>query len=285
MEHVNGKMEVKLLDYTKDADRMLVFSKQTRHMKDAAAFDKVMAMSQEEIDGNLKYVFSTIGSSLEFVDYYFLIVGVTRAFTHQLVRHRVGVAFAQQAQRVATQEHFGYMVPTDIASDVDKTYEFQECMREIDNRYRNLLELGSKAQDARGVLPTNILTNILVKINLRALMDMLHVRLCIRAQGEFQEVAREMQRLVAEVHPWTAPHLGPNCLAVGVCKFPAYDSCPISQAFPFLRGLTESCKSEIRKLWEDCKGYDPQPAVHDWKISNNPSTGDHHDGVESKIFP
>jgi len=285
VKHINGKFEVQLLDYTRNADRMLVFSKRTRHMKDAAAFQEVMDMDAEELLGNLKYVFSTIGSSLEFVTYTFLIVGVTRAFTHQLVRHRVGVAFAQQAQRVATQEHFGYMVPNSIAGDSHRSEVYQSIMKGIDTGYLELLEMDTPAQDARGVLPTNVLTNILVKINLRALMDMLHVRLCIRAQGEFQDVAREMRKLVARVHPWAAGHLGPNCLAVGVCKFPAYDSCPISQAYPQLRGLTTECKLGIRKLWETCHGYDPQPTVHDWKLDESDHRVGKHDGKESDIFP
>jgi hypothetical protein len=54
-----------------------------------------------------------------------------------------------------------------------------------------------------------------------------------------------------------------------MCKFPAYESCPISQAFPQLRGLSEGCKSEICRLWENTQGYDPQPTAHDWKAKQD----------------
>lgn len=284
MEHVNGEMNVNLLDHTKDAARVLVFSKRTRHSVNAASYEEAMNMSEDELKNELKYVFSTIGSSWEFVDYTFLITGVTRAFTHQLVRHRVGVAFAQQAMRVGEQLDFGYMVPTDFCFDFDsenaKSNENPEdrrkqllygsyvnCMDSIQSHYVELIENNARPQDARGVLPTNILTNILFKVNLRALADIMNVRLCLRAQGEFQEVARKMQQLVLGVHPWAAQILGPNCLVHSVCKFPRYTECPISQKHPQLRGLPEDTKNAIRSDWEGLVGYDPQPVANDWDLS------------------
>jgi thymidylate synthase ThyX len=138
-------------------------------------------------------------------------------------------------------------------------------MENIDWHYQEMLRRGAKPQDARGILPTNVMTNILFKVNLRALADLLTVRLCIRAQGEFQNVARDMAEIVTEVHPWAYPVLGPECLVHGVCKFPSYNSCPISQEYPRLRGLTDDERNGIRDTWIKAKGYDPQPGVHDWK--------------------
>jgi thymidylate synthase (FAD) len=254
-------MEVKLIRHTPNAKRLLVFSKRTRHMVDAASWGVVEAMSEEQIDGELDYVFNTISSSWEFVDYTFLITGVTRAFTHQLVRHRVGVAFAQQAQRVAKMENFEYLTTGSCNKGYLKDI-YATIMKSIQDGYAILLGSGARTQDARGVLPTNILTNILFKVNLRALSDMFLVRLCIRAQGEFQLVAREMQKRVLEVHPWTSPILGPNCLRYGVCKFPRFKDCPIKNKFSdILSGLSDKERQGIREEWEKVAGWDPQPTV------------------------
>jgi flavin-dependent thymidylate synthase len=223
-----------------------------------ADFDDVIGMTEIEQEKEMEYVFSTIGSSWEFVHYTFYITDVTRAFTHQLVRHRVGVAFAQQAQRVGTQEDFGYMTPPEVAgSPAEDIYDL--TMEAIQAGYNNLLRQNVRPQDARGVLPTNIHTNILVKVNLRALSDMLTVRLCLRAQGEFQNVARKMQELVLNIHPWASPVLAPNCLRYGVCKFPRYADCPISQKHKFLKGMSDDLAWKIRQDWEAIAGYDPQP--------------------------
>jgi thymidylate synthase (FAD) len=200
-------MDTQLIKYTKDAERLLVFSKRTRHMSDISSYREVLDMDEEEIQGNLDYVFNTISSSWEFIDYTFLICDVTRAFTHQLVRHRVGTAFAQQAQRVATQKDFGYLATGSCSEN--ETYH--NAMRDIQASYDKLIDIDEcRPQDARGILPTNVYTNILFKVNLRALSDMLCVRLCVRAQGEFQLVAREMQSLVISVHPWASRILAPN---------------------------------------------------------------------------
>lgn len=262
MDLVHTKPKVDLIFHTPDAEQLLVFSKRTRHMSSIDSYQEVLDMSEEEIRGNLDYVFNTIASSWEFVDYIFLICDVTRAFTHQLVRHRVGVAFAQQAQRVATMEEFGYTA----TGSCTESEVYHQTMRDIQQGYWRLInEEEARPQDARGVLPTNIHTNILFKVNLRALSDMLCTRLCVRAQGEFQNVAREMQKLVVSVHPWANKILGPNCIRFGVCKFPKFQDCPIKKRFPFLNGITDSIRNNIRSEWVKSIGFDPQPTIHSWK--------------------
>jgi flavin-dependent thymidylate synthase len=282
MEHINGKLEIQLLAYTQNADRMLVFSKRTRHMSGVTSWEELNKMDSNQFAAELDYALNSISSALEFVDYTFLIYGVTRGFTHQLVRHRVGVSFAQQSMRLATQEDFGYMIPDDIQKDSAMLENYIDCMEIINKNYSNMLGNGANPQDARGVLPTNILTNILMKINLRALVELLGVRLCIRTQGEFQEVAKRLQSEVVRVHPWSDRLFGPACLINGVCKYRNYEGCPISRKFPQLLGLSKIDKTEISKLFGKVSGFDPQPKAQKVEPELN---ANHHDGVESKIFP
>jgi len=183
-------MKVELINFTDQAKELLVLGKRTRHMKDSAAWAEVLGMAEESLDEELGYVFSTISGPLEFVNYTFLITGVTRAFTHQLVRHRVGVSFAQQSQRFAEQEGFNYLTTGSINRDDRLGEIYDNTMDGIQSGYSELLAEGANQQDARGVLPTNILTNILMKMNLRSLSSLMEVRLCVRSQGEFQDVSR-----------------------------------------------------------------------------------------------
>lgn len=67
--------------------------------------------------------------------------------------------------------------------------------------------MGASIEDARGVLPTNICTNIMVKHNLRSLSDMMASRASERTQGEYREVIEAMYQACVEKWPWVAPFL------------------------------------------------------------------------------
>lgn len=256
-------MKVTLLECTPNAMELLLFSKDTRHMAGLESYGRVKEMSFEKKKEELEYVFNTISSSWEFVDYVFLIEGVTRALTHQLVRHRVGTSFAQQTQRGVDMSEFDYLSTGDCIEDQD----YHITMAEIKKGYSRMVNKGIKIQDARGVLPTNILTNILFKGNLRALSTMMEVRLCLRTQGEFQDVALAMKGRVLEVHPWADSVLLPYCLLVGRCKFPRFQKCPIKKKWVALSELEEEyfkdVKCGIRRQWEGLVGHGLQPSLRE----------------------
>lgn len=235
-------MKVTLISYTPDALELLLFTKNTRLAVSPTGLDEVRGWSAERKAKELAYMLGTIQSSWEFVEYTFVIEEVTRAFTHQAVRHRVGVSFAQQAQRVVDMTGFKYMRPGGEITEaghrnpgemlgqlLDPAMVYDEAMTDIAESYAHLRALGVNPQDARGVLPTNIATNIVWKINLRALHEMLAKRLCVKAQGEFQNVARLMRESVIAVHPWAEPFLRVGCAFHGVCIFPGVpvDQCHV----------------------------------------------------------
>jgi len=225
----------------------------------------VKKMSEEEKDKELDYVFSTIGSSWEFVNYIFLITDVTRAFTHQLVRHRAGTSFAQQAQRMADVRDFSYLASGECAEN--SIYHF--AMQEIRKAYGELIDNGVNIQDARGILPTNIHTNILFGVNLRALSNISEVRLCLRAQGEFQDVVRKMKEEVVKVHPWAERVLKCHCVKYGVCLFPRFN-CAIKEEHPELQPSAEKLRA-IEKTWQKFCGTSLQP---DGKIIRQEDSSD-----------
>ena len=178
-------------------------------MNDEDAFSKIKEWDDDKKQAELDYMLQTIKSSWEFIDYVFDIRDVTRGFTHQFVRTRQA-SYAQQSQRTVDMQGFSYSVPEKIATNKEAKLIYDQTMELINMRYQQLRELGVYAEDARGVLPTNIHTNIVAKFNLRTLHEMAKSRLSPRAQGEYREVFTLMVDEVVKKHPWAKPFLTPK---------------------------------------------------------------------------
>lgn len=136
----------------------------------------------------------------EFVKFHFLIEGVTRAFTHQLVRQRTAV-YAQESLRFAVKEDMPTSLPPSLSGTTgqetpgaeDSTAEYQRniwnsAMEVIQETYAHLVHSGMPAEDARGLLPHNVLTRVHYSTDLRALLDHAGNRLCTQAQFEWRIV-------------------------------------------------------------------------------------------------
>jgi flavin-dependent thymidylate synthase len=204
-------MQVTLIDYTgkgspdpaRAAANLLVFTKQTRLKLTPNLMSEVENWSDMAIMKELEYMAKTIPSSWEFVTYTFLITGVTRAFTHQFVRTRTG-SYAQQTMRVLEMDEWTYGTGPSIAGNehLESLYDLE--MKAIDTTYKQLLADGAKAEDARGILPTNIHTNIVAKFDLRTFSDTQRKRASVRTQGEYRDVLNGMRAVVLAAHPWAA---------------------------------------------------------------------------------
>lgn len=220
-------MQVKLINYTQNALETLLYTKNTR-LQAVASIEEVAAWPMEKKLLELDYMLKTIQSSWEFVDYTFEITGVSRAFTHQLVRTRQG-SYAQQSQRtVDMSDSFEFVWSANLENlPEDAIDEFEKIVTNIDLSYGVLIKKGVPPQDARGILPTNTATAIIAKFDLRTLSDMAKKRLCTRTQGEYQEIFKAMKAAVVEVHPWAEKFIRVYCSAVGVCQFANYKECPI----------------------------------------------------------
>ena len=142
-------------------------------------------------------------SPIEHVSFTFGIEGISRACSHQLVRHRVA-SYSQQSQRYVKEEQFDYVIPPSIKQDPALVGEFEKCMAEAQENYTKVLkrleELGYKGeagqQDARYLLPNAAETKIVVTMNARELLHFFRVRCCNRAQWEIREMADRMLALV-----------------------------------------------------------------------------------------
>jgi len=201
-------MKVELINCTYDAVNLLLLTKNTRLIDDDYAYEKIRGWPWDEKQKELEHMLNTIRSSWEFIDYIFSLRGVSRAFTHQLVRTR-NASYAQQSQRVVDMSGFNYYTPLKIEENPKAKEIYDECMEHINKSYQ-LIRNHVPPEDARGLLPTNINANIIAKFNLRTLSEMAKSRLSPRAQGEYQKIFKLMIEEVIKVHPWAEPFLTPK---------------------------------------------------------------------------
>lgn len=162
-------------------------------------------------------------SPIEHAVFTFAIEGISRACSHQLVRHRIA-SYSQQSQRYVSEktegDTFDYIIPPTISEDEEIKNIFENFMIEAQKTYNlivnRLNERGLKGesanQDARFVLPNACETKIIVTMNARELLHFFRQRCCNRAQWEIRLMAEEMLQLVKEVAPTIFKNAGPPCL-------------------------------------------------------------------------
>ena len=200
-------MNVSLIDYTgmgahpHHAVDLLIFTKNTRLEMKPGLMNEIRAWTWKRKMKELAYMANTIPSSWEFVHYTFLIENVTRAFTHQLVRTRTA-SFAQQTMRVLNVEGWTYSTGPTVIDDQSNNAIYQNAMKDVSGAYDDLIKHGAAIEDARGILPTNIHTNIVMSANLRTITEMIQKRSSPRVQGEYRDFISLLKSRVCEIHPW-----------------------------------------------------------------------------------
>lgn len=220
-------MKVSLINYTgigtpdpaRFAANQLLFTKQTRLQMTPGLMDEIEVWPASKVREELAYMANTIPSSWEFVDYTWLVEGVSRGYTHQQVRTRTA-SYAQQTMRVLDMSSgpgwdylTGPTIPPKEFSGLDEHWDengeklhslYHGTMALIADAYKDLIAHGAKIEDARGILPTNTLTNIVIKMNMRNFVELVRKRSSSRVQGEYRDVLAGMKERVLEVHPFVS---------------------------------------------------------------------------------
>ena len=156
-------------------------------------------------------------SVLEHASFTFAIEGISRACSHQLVRHRIA-SFSQQSQRYVKMSECEFMLPPSLQSRPEAVERFNGLMDDLQAEYDALLEDGIAAEDARYVLPNAAETKVIMTANARSLLNFFELRLCTRAQWEIRELAGLMLDKVRVVAPNIFKIVGPTCETSGYCQ-------------------------------------------------------------------
>lgn len=201
-------MKVTLLACTQNADAICA----------AAGNSCYSGSSSADILGNIdseKVLSRIVGmghhSVIEHAVFTFSVEGVSRALTHQLVRHRVA-SFSQQSQRYVSLDSASYVTPHTVESDPEASKVFDDAMEAIWEAYGRLEEMGIPPEDARYLLPNGCTTNITITMNARELLHFFSLRCCNRAQWEIREMADRMLEICREQSPVIFRDAGPPCI-------------------------------------------------------------------------
>jgi len=210
-------VKVKLLRHTPDPERLCAAAAMTSYKGEGTARlfkDLGIETARKTIRRVLGYGHYSV---IEHASFTFSVEGVSRALTHQLVRHRIA-SYSQQSQRYVTYdtlEH--YVAPQNISGNEEAKGIYNDALKHISKTYQRLLKLDVPTEDARFLLPNAAKTNILITMNARELRHFFSLRCCERSQWEIRKMAIEMLRQVKKVAPTIFENAGPSCVELGYC--------------------------------------------------------------------
>jgi thymidylate synthase (FAD) len=220
---MEAKLNVVLIGHTPDPER--VVGSAARLCYSSIDVEHLIARTSEEDQRPFLEKLTAVGhlSPTEHVSFTFAVEGISRACSHQLVRHRLA-SYSQQSQRYVSEAEFDYITPPSIREDADLGAVFAETMDKAQRSYELLVDalvkkgysVEAAREDARFVLPNATETKIMITMNARELLHFFAQRLCNRAQWEIRALALAMLRLVQPLAPGIFRLAGPPCLS-GKC--------------------------------------------------------------------
>lgn len=228
-------MKVTLISHSPTPEKLIAAAARLCY-SDAGASEILNNFSDEKA-AEFVNMLASIGheSPMEHVSFTFAIEGISRACSHQLVRHRIA-SYSQKSQRYVNENAFEFITPPEIQNCPEALSEFNKHMCAVTDAYEKIADLLTKKntqafleqgfnekeatskarklanEDARFVLPNACETKILVTMNVRSLMNFFKHRCCNRAQWEIRALANEMYRLCYNVAPNIFKNAGPSCL-------------------------------------------------------------------------
>lgn len=215
---MENKPVVKLISKPENMLRTIYTACRTCYSPDSPINIYENAVDEEKM---LKLIEKVISSghysTIEHIQISFAISNVSRACTHQFVRHR-HVSFSQKSQRYVKEKgQFDYLTPPTISRNPEILEKYNDFMQQISKLYIEFTEAGIPAEDARFILPNAAASSIVASMNLRELIHLANIRLCTRAQDEIRIMTKMMVDEITKEEPWLKRYLVPKCEKLGYC--------------------------------------------------------------------
>lgn len=204
-------MRVRIVSFTPDPERVVAAAAKLCYSK--AGIEKISEdLDEERIASLIKKLFK-MGhlSPFEHVSFTFGVDGISRACSHQLVRHRIA-SYSQQSQRYVRFEEFPCVIPNSIQAQEELCKDFKETVSCLEKTYQKFLKKGVPPEDARYILPNAFTTKIVITMNARELFHFFKLRTCNRAQWEIRAMADEILKEAKRIAPVLFKQAGPGCL-------------------------------------------------------------------------
>jgi len=210
---MSTKLDVLLLRHTPDPDRLVALAAR-RCYSALPAQELDQRIGETEIDRLLALLRRRNHlSPFEHADFTFCVGGVSRALSHQLVRHRIA-SYSQESQRYVDYMKvpaLPYAVPPSIRANPAALAIYESSMQTTLEAYRTMCEAGIPPEDARYIFPNGIETKLVFTMNARSLFNFFEQRLCRKAQWEIRCLAGTMLPLLRQVAPRIFQHAGAPC--------------------------------------------------------------------------
>ena len=215
-------MQVTLISYTREPLSIIYTAARTCY----SALSPSEIISQKVSPVRMRTLIRKVVNSghhsvLEHIVFTFGVSGISRACSHQLVRHRIA-SYSQQSQRYVNPNE-DIIIPPSIAKDKILNREVRKFLSQSSSLYDRLVKNGIPKEDARFVLSNAVATNIVITMNLRELVNACGVRLCNKAQWEIRELFSLMKKSVSKVDKFLGGFLVERCITLGFC--PEEDGC------------------------------------------------------------
>jgi len=224
---------VSLISYTPDPERTIAAAARIS-TSPATATELKEKMTPEAVDRLLTRLISSGHlSPFEHASFTFAIEGISRVTSHQLVRHRLA-SYTQQSQRYVPLKEITYITPATISAKPEWEAKYHDMVHAAHRLYREMLDAGIPAEDARYVLPNAMETKLVMTMNARELIHVCSLRLCLKAQWEIIELFEKVKAEVEKVAPRIGAELKPKCYNLGYCD--EAESCGI---FPTANELSK----------------------------------------------
>jgi len=232
-----------LMSFTKNPEKVIYNCFMNMHNKISPDLKDIKLSKLELADFMDMLVAQPHQTVFEFVNTVWKIEGGSRAFQQQLTRHRTA-AFSIQSLRIVNVNRFAdkgeYTKSSAIKKNPIAEKLYDETMKELQERYKKLIDIGCPVEDARGILPLNIHSPITMAVNLRALYHMLELRFCGNTQEEFRGLALQMKSEVAKkLGKEFAKPMVPLCFKTQSCPSPF--PCEKYKNFP------RTCKMDVSR--------------------------------------
>jgi thymidylate synthase (FAD) len=215
-------LEVKLLTYTPNPERVIASAAKCCYSaKDP--FTLYNELTDQEVEHMVKHLLESQHTSpIEHANFTFTIKGLSRAASQQLTRHR-HMSTSMQSQRYVDMNNVPFTVPSGIIFNASKNLPsakdiFFGVLKAANDAYTCLVhKYGVAKEDARAILPICAQSNLMITLNAAELYHIFDLRCCVRAQGEFRELADEMLKLCKEAAPILFSKAGASCVHYGYC--------------------------------------------------------------------
>jgi thymidylate synthase (FAD) len=177
---------------------------------------------QKNINRAIECLDNNHGRTLEFPQVYIKLEGYSARVIRELYTHIGGAPTRLQAStRYIDYGNFKYITPPRIAADEHYKEHYEYCMYQISEMMKDLIAWGAPQEDVANLLPLGMETTVVLRTNLRNLIDMAEQRLCSRAYWEFRQLFQDLIDALCEYsEDWAfiaTNYFKPKCDKLGYC--------------------------------------------------------------------